>query len=261
MVISKKNSVEIFNLTEEILKEHPNGYYMALIWGKKGRGKTAYCIHTAKQLFMELSKLPDNLRYEKLEPNITIEEAYNMALDHMAFTIPDIVNMTREAKGALINPVKMIPVIIWDDAGVGGSSYLGRTELKISNVLKGYNDILRRRITGFLVNTPVTKGLLSFIRNEEDLGVPIIKCTKEERWNRLATARVKREESRFRFKVFEDAFSCYLPKWVYEKYVRIADEAFDRQADLVDAIIADFESRYITTKEPAPYYLKKPSER
>ena len=163
MVIYGDEKIQTFVLTQEILKEHPNGYYSALIWGKKGRGKTSYCIHTMKQIFMELSLLPDDIRYEKLEYNISIEQAYLLALEHIAFDPLEIIEKCKHGRGGLKDPTKMIPIITWDDAGVGGSSYLVWTDIEVASALKGYNDILRRRVTGFLINAPLTKNLLSFI--------------------------------------------------------------------------------------------------
>jgi len=244
MVISNKKNIEIFELTREILNEHPNGYYSALIWGKKGRGKSAYCIHVMKQLFLQLSLLHDEIRYEKLEYDISIDEAYDMALDHMVFDIVELLDKCRQGKGGLKDPRKMIPVLTFDDAGVGASSYLFWSDKELAGALKGYNDILRRRITGFLVNTPHTKGLLSFIRDEEDLGVPLIKCTKEYKWERLATAKIKKEGRIHKVRVFQDEFSCYLPKKVYTKYVDMTDEAFDKQEELIDNLIIERRKRF-----------------
>lgn len=257
MVIYANENAETFILTSEILKEHPNGYYSGLIWGKKGRGKTSYCIHTMKQIFLQLSLLPDDVRYEKLEYKITTSQAYLLALDHIAFDPLEIIEKCRKGRGGLKNPTKMIPVITWDDAGVGGSSYLVWTDIEIANALKGYNDILRRRVTGFLVNAPHTKGLLSFIRNEEDLGVPIIKCTKEYGWQRTATARIKREGTTKKKTIFSDSFSCYIPKWVYSKYVDMTEEAFDKQEDLIERLILERKKRF--PKSPVPEEWEKPN--
>lgn len=250
MVIYATENIPIFNLTKETLKEHPNGYYSALIWGKKGRGKTSYCIHTMKQLFLQLSLLPDDIRYEKLEYKITVDQAYELALEHIAFDPIEIIEKCRKGRGGLIDSRKMIPVITWDDAGVGGSSYLVWTDIEIANAMKGYNDILRRRCTGFFINAPHTKGLLSFIRNEEDLGVPVIKCTKDRGWQRMATARIKKEGSLRKHRIFIDEFSCYIPKKIYRKYIEMTEAAFDKQEDLVERLILERKKRF--PEKPIP---------
>lgn len=256
MVIYADKNIETFNLTNEIINEHPNGYYSSLIWGKKGRGKTSYCIHTMKQIFLQLSLLPDDLRYEKLEYKIDVDQAFELALEHIAFDPLEIIEKCRAGRGGLLNPVKMIPVMTWDDAGVGGSSYLVWTDMEIANAMKGYNDILRRRVTGFLINAPHTKGLLSFIRNEEDLGVPIIKCTKNYKWQREATARIKKEGKIKKQTIFVDAFSCYVPKKWYKKYIDMTENAFDKQEDLIERLIVERKKRF--PEKPIPDDWKEP---
>ena len=244
MVIGTQKTIEIFELTKNILKEHPNGYYSAMIYGKKGRGKTSYCIHCMKQIFMELSKQPDDVRYEKLEQNITIDQAYDMALDHMVFDINSLILKCKSARGALKEPRKMIPVVTFDDAGVGLSNYLFFTNMELANAIKGYNDILRRRVTGFLINTPNTNTLLSFIRNEEQIGIPMIKVTREHDWQSRATAREKIEGQRHKRTIFIDDFSCYIPKRTYNKYVEKADTAFDAQEELIERLFEERKKRF-----------------
>lgn len=250
MTIYADEKTSVFILTDEILKEHPNGYYGSLIYGKKGRGKTAYCIHTIKQLFLRLSLLPDEVRYEPLEYKISVNQAYQYALDHIVFDPLELIEKAKKGRGGLVNPKKMIPALIWDDAGVGGSSYLIWTDTEIATALKGYNDILRRRVSGFLINTTHTKGLLSFIRNEAELGVPTIKITKDYGWQRVATARVKREGMTRKKTIFVDEFSCYLPKWVYAKYVEKTEAAFDKQEEMLERLIQERKKRF-PEKEPS----------
>ena len=243
MDIVEEKKIGLFELTKHILSEHPNGYYETLIYGKKGRGKTSYCIHTMKQVFMELSKQPDEIRYEKLEQNITLNQAYDMVLDHMVFDIESLIKKCKVARGALKEPRKMIPIITFDDAGVGLSNYLFFTNIALTNAIKGYNDILRRRVTGFLINTPNTSTLLPFIRNSQEIGVPIIKVTRERDWQSRATARERIEGKHHKRTIFIDDFSCYVPKRFYERYVDEADEAFAKQEDIIEKLFDHREER------------------
>jgi len=99
--------LKILNLALKMEENYPYGYFGAIIKGKKGTGKSTYCIHGLAQLFLLLSMLPDEKRYRKLEYKIGLEEAYHIALDHTFFDFKEIVKTLRKAKGGLKDVTKM----------------------------------------------------------------------------------------------------------------------------------------------------------
>ena len=239
-----KKNIKLLNLAEKMLDAHPYGCFSALVKGRKGSGKSTYCIHGSAQVYYILSKQPDNKRYIKLEQNISYEEAYHIALDHLKFKLDDIVEVLKESKGGLRDPTKMCPCIIWDDAGVHASSSLFKESWKNDAMIKKYNNVVRTRCTGWLINTPMIEGLTKTLRETDD---PIIKITGKNgkkniddegrdqtinKYRRFATAMIKRERSHWGDKVFVDDFRCRFPfKSVHNRYIDIKEEAFDDVED------------------------------
>ena len=245
-----KKKIKILNLSTKMIDAHPYGCFSALVKGRKGVGKSTYCIHGSAQVYYILSKLPDSKRYIKLEQDISFEEAYHVALDHLKFKLSDIVDILRESKGALKDSTKMCPCVIWDDAGVYASSSLFKESWQNDAKIKKYNNIVRTRCTGWLINTPMVEGLTKTLRETDD---PIIKIVyhngkknidEEDRdktinkYLRLATAMIKRDRSHWGDTVFKDDFRCRLQyKSVHDRYMDMKEEAFDdveKQMDNVD---------------------------
>ncbi len=256
--MSKK--IKIHNLTLKMEAQYPYGYYGAIVKGKKGMGKSTYCIHCMAQLYFRLSRLPDDRRYKKLEYNIGLEEAYHVALDHTFFDFRDIVRTLRDARGGLRDVTKMVPGVIWDDAGVYGSSYLWWDDKAKAGAIKKYNDIIRTRLTGWLINTPMKSGLLTGLRETDDPTINIVDWsgspkTDEHGWDmtinkhrRLATATIKRENHHYGKRIFTDDFRCRLKyKSVKERYITMKEDAFD---DTENNIIDAFEME--NDAQPAP---------
>ena len=235
-----KKKIKILKLSKNIVDAHPYGYYGALIKGKKGSGKSTYCVHTAAQVYYLLSKLPDDKRYINLEQNISYEEAYHVALDHTKFKLNDIISLLRELKGAYRDTTKMCPCLIWDDAGVYAGSGLYHEDKEQENKVRKYNNIIRTRCTGWLINTPVVSGLTKSLRDTDD---PIISITDNSgsrnideqnrdrtinKYRRLAVGTIKKERSRWGKTIIRDDFRCrFRYKSVTDRYIDMKESAFE----------------------------------
>jgi len=241
--------VRIHKLAKNILDAHPYGYYGALLKGKKGTGKSTYCIHVAAQVYYLLSRLPDEERYIHLEKNISYEEAYHIALDHTKFKLNDIIKTLRSLRGALRDTRKMCPCVIWDDAGVYAGSGLYHEDRSQESKVRKYNNIIRTRCTGWLINTPVVSGLTTALRKTDDVVITITDNSGEKnideqgrdktinKYRRLATGVIKKERSRWGKTVIRDDFRCRLPyKSVHSRYIDMKEEAFEETEDTIGEV-------------------------
>lgn len=263
-----QKKLRIHNLTLKIEEHYPYGYYGAKVKGNKGMGKSTYCIHCLAQLFLLISRLPENKRYmqwshteqkhKQINYKIGLEEAYHLALDHTFFDFRDIVRTLYRAKGALQDPRLMVPGIIWDDAGVYGGSQVWWEDKKKYSAIKKYSDILRTRLTGWLVNTPVSKGLLTSLRHTDDPTITIVDNSgspkTDERgrdvtinkYRSKATAKIDIEGNKWGKRIFTDDFRRRIKyKSVYERYVQMKDDAFEEtENDIIDVFeIEDLEKK------------------
>jgi hypothetical protein len=251
-------NLKLHNLTLKMEENYPFSFYGAVVKGKKGLGKSTYCIHCLAQLFLLVSRVPDKKRYMQWIPDdkeyrqikykIGLEEAYHLALDHTFFDFRDIVRTLYRAKGALKDVRLMVPGIIWDDAGVYGGSQVWWEDKAKYGAIKKYSDILRTRLTGWLVNTPVEKGLLTSLRKTDDPIIDIVDNSGAPRktedgcdvtinkYRSLATAKIEITGSRWGRTIFTDDFRRRLPySSVHERYVEMKEEAFgNTEDDIID---------------------------
>lgn len=124
-----------FILAKKTLKERPHGFLGCQIEGRRGIGKSTYCIKVMKDMYKEL------YGYDE-------DEAYKMALKYTLFSIDDIITTVKDARSS----GETIPVITWDDAGVHGSSLQWFINMQQVQQLKAITDTIRTAITGFFIN-------------------------------------------------------------------------------------------------------------
>jgi hypothetical protein len=190
-------------LAKRIVKAHPNGFVGAVVEGKRSIGKSSYTIKVCKEVFKELEDCSENT-------------AYQLALDHIVFSLDDLIRILSTAR----KKHEMIPVLVWDDAGVHGSSLQYFINLKGVQHMKAITDTVRTATTGLLLTCPDREGLLKILRGYNDYLVTITKLNGYY----LRSARgynVYKLPSGMKrvYRNFDDRYSCYLPKWVYNKYM------------------------------------------
>lgn len=205
-----------FALGNRITKEHPHGFRSAIVEGRQGIGKSAYCIKVMKQVYQTLYDCDD-------------KTAYRYALQHLMFSMDDIILYLAKAK----EKDEMIPCLTWDDAGVHGSNIKWFKDKNDVDLIKALLETIRTRCSGLLINCTGREGLLTVIRNQRGYIVEISKA-REGRYNRIAKGyNMFRLPSGMKraYKNFEDHYSCYLPNWVYKEYMvirrRYSDEAVE----------------------------------
>jgi hypothetical protein len=201
-----------FVLAKKIVKAHPNGFVGAVVEGKRAIGKSSYCIKVMKEVYQNLYDCGDN-------------EAYQLALDHILFDMDDVVRTLHEAR----QKDSMIPVVTWDDAGVHGSNLQWFINMRGVQELKSITDTVRTAVTGLLLNCPDREGLAKVLRGYNDFLVTITKIDTPY----LRSARgynVYKLPSGMKriYRNFDDRYSCYLPNWVYDKYMEQRNRYLDK---------------------------------
>jgi hypothetical protein len=183
-----------------------NGFISALTKGERSYGKTAYDIK--------------NMAYTYYNTNgCNEEDAWQEALNNIIFTPDELLKKVDYN----ISQDYISPVITIDDAGVHFSSYLFFINVYESSLMNATFDTIRTITHALLINCPTKKRLMSALRNYDDYDISIYKeLGGSHHYERKAVA-IKwytlPDGHRKYKKEFEDYFSCYLPDWVYLKYM------------------------------------------
>lgn len=180
-----------------------NGFFSAIVEGKRGIGKSSYALKVLYNVFCS--------------KGYSETDAWEMALDRTFYAIPDIVNFLDQSSKKTPHEI----AFIWDDAGVFASKLRWFTHYKEAHLIQALLDTIRGSVSGIIMTCPNQQQLFNFIRRYDDYLIRI-RYAKHGQWGRVATGYVKRSlpSGQMRvYKKFEDEYSCYLPKWVYDKYM------------------------------------------
>jgi hypothetical protein len=149
--------------------------------------------------------------------DISENEAWTMALDHMIFGPTEYMKrIEHNFDNDIISPVWCL-----DDAGVHFTGMMFFLNPHLYALVQGSFDTLRTVTNSLLINCPYKDKLMSGLKQYDDREITLYIDTGGNydrkgvciKWYRLPSG--KREW----YKEFEDIFSCYVPKWIYDKYV------------------------------------------
>ena len=221
-----QNTEKKKNLTyiaEKILRAHEKGRFEAfIVHGEQRVGKSAYAIKSARDVYRELYKYDE-------------DRAWRAALDCIKFEKKDVFRTIRH----YMRSNEILPVLIWDDTGVHGSSYQFFLDSKEVAALKGVFDTVGTGLSGLIMTTPTPGSILKFIR---DYHFPEIEISRMDgEWDRKAQPREyyhsKRGWDTRRTREY-DLFSCYLPVAVWREYIvrrkDVALKAIDAILNVID---------------------------
>ena len=192
-------------LSRRMLYHHTHkGFMSAITKAERGYGKSMYNLKSMAHLHYMLEDCTENHAWQK-------------ALDNIIFT-PE--QLTDKIDYNIANDV-ISPVWCIDDATVHFSSYLFFINVFQTALLNAAFDTMRTVVSALLINCPQKKRLLRSLQHYDDYEITIYKAQNAGyerkavciKWYSLPSG--KRE---FR-KEFEDHFSCYVPNWVYQKYM------------------------------------------
>jgi len=199
------NSPTIINILKA---RKTNGLYSSIIIGRRGIGKSSYAIQTLFQVFRTLG-------YDK-------EESWEMALDRVLYTIPDVVKFLDNSRNK-----KDLDIFIWDDAGVYAGGVRWFTHQKEMVLLESISDTLRNMVYGVLLTVPDIRTLSRRLRSYDDFIIKIYMSQnnngKEPVDPNIRQARIYNKSmtpvGQVRiYKQYNDNFDIMLPDWVYKKY-------------------------------------------
>jgi len=179
-----------------------NGFMSCITKAERGYGKSMYNLKAMAYVYYHVHQLSET-------------DAWNKALENIIFT-PDqlMARIDYNIENDIISPVWCI-----DDATVHFSSYLFFINVFQSALMNAAFDTIRTVVHGLLINCPQKKRLLSALRHYDDFEITIY---LDRGYQRRAVCikyfSLPDGKQKFR-KMFEDHFSCYVPTWVYDKYM------------------------------------------
>jgi len=178
------------------------GFISVVTKAERGYGKSMYNLKAMAYVYWSINGNNET-------------DAWNSALDAMIFTPTELSNMVDyNIRNDIVSPVWCI-----DDAAVHFSSYLHFINLYQAALLNATFDTIRTVTSALLINCPSKKRLLPSLRNYDDYEVTLY---KDRGYQRKAVAikwySMPSGQKKFR-KEWEDYFSCFVPNWIFEKYM------------------------------------------
>jgi hypothetical protein len=203
-------------LAKRIIKKYPRDFISAVVTGERGCGKSMYCFKTMAKVYFELDCLSE-------------DEAYQKALDHMIFSMKDLILLIHRN----IQKDIVTPVITLDDATVHFCTYEWFQNQQQVIHLHGVFDTIRTACTSVLLNCPKRKMLLSFLRQYDDLKIHIHRA--DGHWSRYARAyrwNWLPDETKKNISIpFQDNFSCHVKDKYFNAYMVKRKEALKEMDD------------------------------
>lgn len=182
-----------------------NRFNSVITRGERGYGKSMYNLKVMAYLFHKLFELSE-------------KDAWLRALDHVIFSPFEYMKrIDYNYRNDVIDPVWCL-----DDAGVNFTGMLYRLNPDLYGLVNGSFDTLRTVTNSLLITVPYKEKLMKGLQQYDDREITLYidsgggeynrkaVCVK---WYRLPSGR------REWYKEFEDLFSCYVPKWIYNKYL------------------------------------------
>ena len=224
---------QLSRLARAIVNAHPRGYIGAIVQGPRGKGKSVFCMTTARQVF-------------QYKYGLKRDDAWEMVLKNIVFSMEEVDHIFDRLEGIDWKNIDKHwiddkPICtIWDDVGMHGGKYKYLVEAKLVDHLQENLDIMRFAITGFMMNAPEVGNLLRFLREYHDHVIIDIKGRREggSEYERVAYFQKWKKNRRNYFQLREDPphtpFSCFLGKvkcegyddqWVYDKFESMKGEA------------------------------------
>ena len=190
-------------LTKKLINAHPLSFFSVMVIGKRSIGKTSYSLHAVHDYYVAQGQTDNN--------------AWRLALDCLKFSIADVIEFIEDA----LNKDIKKPILCWDDTRVFGSGAMYRTNPKLVQQLGGLLDVIRTCLSSLIMTCPSNSGLLGVLKSYDDY-ICKIHYSPRGGYNRIARGYLWSSlpsGKRLIYHKFNDSYSCYLPQWVYDKYM------------------------------------------
>ena len=187
------------------------GFNSVIVYGKQGAGKSIYAIKVAKDALARLGMLPKDHGH-----NGGYRGVYRR---YMVFSARQFIETLKQARGS------RLPLLIWDDAGVHGGSYLFFTDAFTAKALGDLFRVARTRVANIIFTTPSPRDLLKPFRSYDTVIVYVHEL--DDVWSRAHIYQLRllpSGDARIVKKAIED-FKRRLR--TYEEYLRIRDRYVD----------------------------------
>ena len=223
---------DLSNLSKLIVRKHPWGYAGVSVRGGRGDGKTAFAIHTGREVYQFIDGITRDDAYEKIlgvgnyskQGSQILFDLYGVV---KALEVMDNIDYENILEWQSRNT---IPYKIWDDAGMHGGKYKFFTDVKMVEALQGEIDTIRFILTGFVTTSPELSSILRFMQEYKDNLIVSVKKQSPGATKYSRKAEVKRwyedRNGNYRKRLaWTTNFSCYVDKWAYEEYTRMKARA------------------------------------
>lgn len=190
-------------LSRKILGAYPTSFFSCLVVGSRGIGKSTYSLWALHDVFISLGT--------------TDNQAWRLALGSLKFSIPEVIDFIQKA----IDDDEKRVCLIWDDTRVHGSGSQYRFNMRLVTTLGGMLDSIRTSVSSLIMTAPSNYGLLGILKSYDDYLIKIYH-TSEGGFNRLGKGykwSTLPSGTRRIYPKFKDPYSCYIPVWVYNKYM------------------------------------------
>ena len=199
-------------LTKRMLEADPKTFFSITVTGRRAIGKTSYSLIASKDFYVERGATENN--------------AWRMALDSLKFSIKDVIDYLEDARTKKIKK----PILVWDDVRVHASGTQYHLNMKRVARLASLMDVIRTCVSNVVLTCPSSSGLLGVFKTYDDHFAKI-HYSEKGGYHRIALGYVWStipSGKRLVYSQYKDRYSCYLPTWVYNKYMASRDIAVDK---------------------------------
>jgi len=204
-----------------------NSFISTLTKGRRSDGKSCYNIKGMANAHFIHDGIPE-------------DDAWQQAIDDIIFRPDDLTQRVR--KNIKNDEISLCWCI--DDAAVHFSSHLFFINIFQNALLNATFDTIRTVVTALLVNCPSKKRLMKALREYDDIEITLYR--QPHQYQRKAVAiqwfSLPSGDRKFR-KIFEDYFSCYIPDWVYQKYMLKRKKYLETISDELDILHKELHNR------------------
>lgn len=221
------NNEPVFKLSQDILNN--SDLTGAIVFGGQRSGKSSYGLQVMYDIYQD----------------------WDIVLDHVLFRLEDVVGYLAK----LITEDKVDEVVMWDDAGVYGSSQLYFTKKQLAQYLQALFDTIGSNLKGVILTTPSPENLLKALRGYEFFRIKI--THQNQFYRRIGTGYrnvLLPSGTRFIRKTFLDTFDVRIPDEVYARYMvkrkgYLKATVGDLQSYLEEMGLAEKEKKLFVHKE------------
>lgn len=213
----KKIKDDVHFVLSHYIKYNPE-MIAAIVYGKQRLGKTIYAMQVAYDIYRD----------------------WDVVQDNMYFKINDVLLAIRNA----VKENRIVPIMIWDDAGVYGSKYLYFNNKRVAMLLQGLFDVVGTAVKCFLMTTPNAGNLLKSIRDYEFYRIKIAKANDRDERAATGYANILLPSGTINIrKEFIDTYRTKIPDDVYARYVKIRKSYLGDVLDNLDEYLIGLQDK------------------